>query len=254
MIDIHSHILPGVDDGSQNMEDSLQMAAMAAGSGSRAIVATPHSNQEGRFENFYTPQLAERFRMLRSEVSRAGIPLTVYPGMEIFASDDIEEKILSGRLIGLNHTRYYLVEFHFDETPSGISRCLNHIFRAGGIPLIAHPERYYCVQDRPELIYEWLQNGCLAQINKGSLFGRFGSGARQAAEILLFNGLVTCIGSDAHSPVRRTTHMRDTLSYLYDQLGEEITWLITEENPSRILKGLPVPVRGRDPRESRYLI
>ena len=252
MIDVHSHILPGVDDGSRNIEDSLRMAAMAAGSGSRAIIATPHSNQEGRFENYHSAQLSALFYALRDEIRRADIPITLYPGMEIFASEDIEEKILNGRLIGLNHTRYYLVEFHFDETPAAIRRCLDAVFHAGGIPLMAHPERYYCVQDRPALIYEWMQRGCLSQINKGSLFGRFGTGARQTAEILLFNGLVTCIGSDAHSPIRRTTHMRDTLSYLYDRLGDDITYLITEENPSRILKGLPIPVRGRYPEENDF--
>ena len=247
MIDIHTHILPGVDDGSPHMEDSLQMAAMAASSGSRALIATPHSNQEGRFENFYSEELEREFAALQEEIRLAGIPIAVYPGMEIFASGDIGEKITGGRLIGLNFSRYYLVEFYFDETPAVIKHCTDEIFAAGGIPLIAHPERYFCVQDRPELVYDWLQQGCLAQINKGSLFGRFGESARRAAETLLFNGLVTCIGSDAHSPFRRTTHVAELLDYLYDTLGEDITQLITEENPARILGNRPIPVRGRYP-------
>lgn len=248
MIDIHTHILPGVDDGSPHIEDSLRMASMAAASGTHALVATPHSNQEGHFENYYTAELALKFAELQEEIRLADIPLTLCAGMEIFASEDIGEKIAAGRLIGLNFSHYYLVEFYFDETPAVINHCIENIFAAGGVPLLAHPERYYCVQDDPVLVYEWLQQGCLAQINKGSLFGRFGMHALHTAETLLFNGLVTCIGSDAHSPFRRTTHVAELLDYLYGELGADITQLITEENPTRILEDRPIPVRGRYPR------
>lgn len=248
MIDMHSHILPGIDDGSPAMAQSLAMAAMAAESGTRHLTATPHSNQAGRFENYADDGKLERlFRTFQQELERAGIPLSVSLGMEIFASDDLYEKIRDHRLIGLNGSRYYLVEFHFDEDPLQIYRYLASVFRAGGIPLIAHPERYHCVQDTPALIYDWMQMGCLAQINRGSLFGRFGRAAMQTADTLLFNGLVTCIGSDAHSPWQRTTYMRDAELYLQEHLGPDITHLITEENPARILNNLPLETRGRLP-------
>ena len=253
MIDIHSHILPGIDDGSPDMEQSLAMAALAVEGGTHHLVATPHSNQVGRFENYASDGHLDRlFRIFRRELDRAEIPLTVSLGMEIFASDDLYEKIRDHRLISLNGSRYYLVEFHFDEDPLIIRRYLSSVFRAGGVPLIAHPERYFCVQDTPALIYDWLQDGCLAQINKGSLFGRFGRDAMRTANTLLFNGLVSCIGSDAHSPYRRTTHMRDTELYLQEHLGPDITRLITEENPARILNDLPVETRGRLPDASGY--
>lgn len=253
MIDMHAHILPGIDDGSPDMEQSLAMAALAVEGGTRHLVATPHSNQAGRFENYASDgRLGRLFRSFRRELDRADIPLTVSLGMEIFASDDMYEKIRDHRLIGLNGSRYYLVEFHFDEDPLTIHRHLMTIFRAGGVPLIAHPERYFCVQDTPALIYEWLQMGCLAQINKGSLFGRFGRDAMRTADTLLFNGLVSCIGSDAHSPYQRTTHMRDTELYLREHLGPEIAHLLTEENPTRILNNRPVETRGRLPGAEYY--
>lgn len=247
MIDVHCHILPGLDDGSPDMDSSVKMAAIAANSGTRCLVATPHSNQVGRYENYYTPGLENLFHTLKTALEAKSIPLKLFLGMEIFASDDLYEKITSGMLIGLNHSHHYLVEFHFDETPVRIQKYLNDILDAGGIPLIAHPERYYCVQDCPELVYDWLSMGCLAQINKGSLFGRFGRSPQAVAETLLFNGLVTCLGSDAHSPYRRTTDMEGTHRYLIHHLGHEITWLITEENPRRILNDLPVITHGRPP-------
>lgn len=247
MIDVHSHILPGLDDGSSDMEESLAMAELAVRGGTRHLVATPHANQEGRFENYAGARLVQSVRQLRQELIEADIPLTMSLGMEIFASDDLYEKIREKRLIGLNGSQYYLVEFSFDEDPVYIVHCLQMIFRAEGVPLMAHPERYYCVQDEPRLIYEWIQLGCLAQINKGSLFGRFGPGAQRTAEALLYNGLVTCIGSDAHSAYQRTPYMRDAEDYLTRNLGRDIMRLITEENPYRILNNLPVKMKGRRP-------
>ena len=251
MIDLHTHILPELDDGSQDMEDSLEMCALALEGGVDTIVATPHSNQMGRFENFHSEQLEQRFSLLKQAIAEEQLPIQLFLGMEIFASDDLEEKIRDGMLISLNHSRYYLIEFPFDALPWQIGEELEQIFAAGGIPLIAHPERYFCVQEQPALVYQWLQLGCLTQINKGSPLGRFGRHAAHTAEFLLANRLVTCVASDAHGPYIRTTFMGDIQEYLYDRFGESEMLRLTHENPYRILHDRPVPHHGSLPERRR---
>ena len=251
MIDLHTHILPGLDDGSQDMEDSLEMCALALEGGVDTIVATPHSNQLGRFENFHSEQLEQRFSLLKQAIAAEQLPVQLYLGMEIFASDDLEEKIHEGALISLNHSRYYLIEFPFDASPWQIGEELEQVFAAGGIPLIAHPERYFCVQEQPALVYQWLQLGCLTQVNKGSPLERFGRHAARTADFLLTNRLATCVASDAHSPYVRTTFMGDIQDYLYDRFGEAEMLRLTRENPYRILHDKPVPQHGSLPERRR---
>ena len=251
MIDIHAHILPGLDDGSGNLEESLEMAELAVESGVEIMVATPHSNQMGRFENFYSKRLIEKFEQLRTEVKKEKIPLKILNGMEIFASDDLAQKIKNKQLTGINGTEYYLVEFPFDAEPWWIKECLEDIFDTEKIPLIAHPERYFCVQDYPEIVYEWLQNGCVTQMNKGSILGRFGRNVRETTKILLQNDLISCMASDAHRSYIRTTHMEEAKEELIRLGGYDFAGYLTEKNPKRIIKNLPIPLHGRRPEKRR---
>lgn len=253
MIDIHTHILPGLDDGSQTLSDSLEMAELALESGVDTIIATPHSNQLGRFENFDLVHLKHVFSRLQQALQEEGIPLTLHLGMEIFASEDLCEKIQAGALLSLNRSRYYLVEFAFDEAPEFIGDILDGMLSVGAIPVIAHPERYFCVQDYPSLIYHWLQLGCFTQLNKGSIFGKFGRHAQIAADYLLRYRLATCIASDAHSPVMRTTHMRDIIEYLLETYGECEMLRLLFENPDRMIYDRDIPHHGSLPERRRGL-
>ena len=113
MIDLHTHILPGVDDGAPDLETSVLMAAVAAESGVTHLVATPHSNQRGAFENYASPALQVRFDCLRAAVREAGIPLELSLGMEIFGTGDVPKLLREGRLLTINGGRYLLIEFGF---------------------------------------------------------------------------------------------------------------------------------------------
>ena len=255
MIDIHAHILPDLDDGSEDMEESLEMAELAVESGVEIMAVTPHSNQMRRFENFQSEQLQTAFERLRMVLKKEKIPLKILNGMEIFASEDIAQKIKNKQLSGINGTDYYLVEFPFDADPWWIRECLEDIFDTGKIPLIAHPERYFCIQDYPELIYEWVQNGCVTQMNKGSILGRFGRSVMETAHILLKNDLISCIASDAHHSYIRTPHMSETKTALVHIGGYEYAWHLTEENPERIIKNIQIPLHGRRPdRRRKYFM
>ena len=253
MVDLHTHILPGVDDGSGSIEESLAMAEMASYAGTEILVATPHSNQKGRFENYYDKKMADRFTRLEEAVKAAGIPLIMVRGMEIMATDDMKERIIRKELISLNASSYYLVEFPFDAPPEWIQDRLNDILSLDKIPLIAHPERYYCAQDRPEYIYDWLKMGCLTQMNKGSMFGRFGRHAKDLAELMLRYRLVTVIGSDAHSPIQRTTHMGEAWDYVAEKMGMNWAFRLFERNGEKILRDEVVPRHWHRPeRRRRY--
>ncbi|MGN1014982.1 MAG: tyrosine-protein phosphatase [Butyricicoccus sp.] len=251
MIDVHAHILPGLDDGAESMEDTLELAELAVESHVDTIVATPHCNQVGRFENYWSEALREQVERVQAELRRQRIPLTLLPGMEIFASGDMGQKMSDGRLIGLNHTRYYLVEFPFDESPDQIGECLEEILTGGKIALIAHPERYFCVQEYPFLVYQWIQMGCRIQVNKGSILGRFGRYVARTADVLLRHELVTCVASDAHSPYMRTTFLEDAADYLAHRFGEGCVYELLEENPARMIQGAPIHMHARPPERKR---
>lgn len=237
MIDIHTHILPGIDDGADSLEEAYEMALMAMRSGVKALVATPHSNQSVDLGEDERSKQEKAFLELEQILIREQVPLKLYRGMENWSSIDITEKIESGKLITLNQTPYTLIEFGFDEEPWWIEAIMREVQGAGLIPIIAHPERYYCVQEEPELLQEWREHGALAQMNKGSILGRFGRGIEKTAEVLLRNRLFTCIASDAHHAYIRTTDMRELQYYLRRHYSQEEQDLLLRKNPLTIIQG-----------------
>lgn len=252
MVDLHVHILPGLDDGANNIDDALEMAEMAVESGVKRIVVTPHGNQMGRFENFYSDELVDSYQQFRQALDDERIPLEAFLGMEIFASEDMCQRMLEGSLIGLNGTDTYLIEFPFEADPFWIGEQLENVLDINKIPLIAHPERYFCVQEFPGLVYEWLSIGCLTQVNKGSVLGRFGRGAGVTSEILLNNDLVTCIASDGHSPYMRTPYMGEIRQLLEEHFSGQTAYRLLKENPERILANKKIPTHGNAPERKKW--
>lgn len=256
MIDIHAHILPGLDDGSDSMEESLEMAYIAVENGTRVIAATPHCNIPEQYENYEDSENGrEIFLRLCKELKQEKIPLKVVRGMEIYGVGDIRRLISERKLISLNHSGYYLIEFPFDMHPDEISDGLDMVFGAGGIPVLAHPERYYCVQDTPNLVYEWMLGGVLTQINKGSFLGSFGRREERTAVVLLEHGLITCLASDCHGTQWRSPDMRDIWRYIRSRAYEDTAQLLLDDNPRHILEGKSVVQRGMSPiREKRWFM
>lgn len=240
MIDIHTHILPGIDDGSENLEESLAMAELAWDSGVDVIVATPHANIPDLFENVDSPEWRRGFRRLQTYLKENDCKIQLVPGMEIFATEYVAERIRKGELISIHGSRYCLMEMAFDADPYWAEEIWDSVLQLGKVPVIAHPERYFCIQDEPAILYEWMKMGCLSQMNKGSVFGRFGRSAERTARTLLDHNLVTCVASDAHSPFRRTTFMADIQDFLLDQYGERRMERLLVQNPKRILEDQPI--------------
>ncbi len=240
MIDIHTHILPEIDDGAESLEEAYEMAVMAVRSGVKALVATPHSNQRVDFLDAELKRQEKAFVELEQILLQEKVPLKLYRGMEIWSSVDIVEKIKLGKLITLNQTSYVLVEFAFDEEPWWIEAMIEELQGAGLVPILAHPERYFCVQEEPNLLQEWRMQGALAQMNKGSILGRFGRGIERTAEVLLRNRLFTCIASDAHHAYIRTTDMKELHYYLQRHYSLEEQDRLLRQNPLAVLRGIKI--------------
>lgn len=250
MIDLHCHILPGIDDGAASAEIACAMAEHAWQSGVTAIVATPHCNLPGFRHNYRGEAYAARLDRLRELLQQRSIPIRLLPGAEVFADpENIRDLIAERRLITLNHSRYLLVEFDFGTPPQLLCRTLDAIRNRGLIPVIAHPERYAAVQDRPALAAQWFYQGYLLQLNKGSLLGLLGRRAMETGRGLLAHGLAHVIASDAHDDVRRTTGFRSLLPVLEALCPPEYQALLLHDNARHILRDEPVPIPTPDDSE-----
>jgi protein-tyrosine phosphatase len=235
MIDLHSHILPGQDDGAQSLRDSLEMARMAVDSGVVAMVATPHC-MDNRTREVYAA-----WKLLGEALKESGIPLRLFLGMEIFGTPDTARLLREKKLFTLNGSRYPLVEFSFQSDGQEETAILRSIRKAGYRPVVAHPERYAYVQQDPGIINRWYRMGCLLQVNRGSLMGRFGGRAQETAMELVDRGFATVVASDAHSPQMRTPWMEDVRELLSSEISPLCARVLLKDNPKRILRNEDMP-------------
>lgn len=236
MIDIHAHIIPGIDDGADSLNTAVAMARDAWNSGVRAVVATPHCAKPGGKSNFYSQELLGWLERLQKIIWQQGIELKLYPGMEIFVTSDFASQLESGKFLSLAGSRYLLVEFYFDESPSFIEETLALIWNCGLVPVLAHPERYYCVQWDPGMAASWADYGCVLQLNRGSIQGKLGMPAQKSAWELLQMGKAHVVASDAHGSVSRRMELKSVML----ELGEKLSWSYASkllvENPRSILR------------------
>lgn len=235
MIDLHCHILPGMDDGAQSFEESLAMAAMAAGHGIRHIAATPHCVIGGARD------VVNGVAVLQELLQEEHIPVRLYPGMEIVGTFDTARLLREKKLLTLNDSRYPLIEFAFDTDGEEETEILQSVIDAGYTPLIAHPERYRCVCQTPELVNLWAKMGCLFQVNRGSLLGRYGHSAQQMSMALVRRGFAAVVATDAHSSVMRVPRARDVYELLFQSFSPIVAETLMERNPEWILNDKLLP-------------
>ncbi len=235
MIDLHCHILPGLDDGSERFEESLAMAAMAAGHGIHHIAATPHC------VTGMVREVTEGVAMLQELLKEEHIPVRLYPGMEIFGTYDTARLLREKKLLTLNGSRYPLIEFAFHTDGEEETDILQSVIDAGFTPLVAHPERYDCICHQPHLVNKWKKMGCLFQVNRGSLLGRNGYNAQQMAMALVRRGFATVIATDAHSPVVRTPRARDVYELVFQTVSPVAAEMLMNRNPEWILHDKRLP-------------
>ncbi len=252
MIDIHNHIVWGIDDGSSNEDISLEMGLIAVSSGISDIIATPHCIP-GSFENYCGQEFDEAFFRLREKLKqeRSTSRLNIHRGMEVFACETTPQDLESGRICCLAESNYMLIECEFGEDPWFFRDVLGALLQRGVRPIIAHPERYYFVQDDTRFIFDLLNMGCALQLDSASITGDFGRECRSVALELLSSSAVQLVGSDAHDTATRTPDMREAADIVARNFSVNYANLLFYENPKRILSNRTLLFRGQSPSGGR---
>jgi len=237
-VDLHNHILPGIDDGPQDWEESIRMAKVAQEEGIIAVAATPHNIGFGREVNQnLVLYLVEE---LRARLRREGIELEVFPGIEVMVMPEVFLFLEEGKAFTLNGSKYILVELPYTFYPVYSEYVLFKLMERGYRPILAHPERYVYFQNRPELLKPLVESGLLLQVTSGSITGELGGKAREFSRHLLQEGLVHIIATDAHSAKWRKPAMREAVEEAAQIVGWEKALAMASHNPKAILEGKEV--------------
>lgn len=240
MIDIHLHILPGVDDGPASLDEALSLAYSLVQEGVRVAVATPHYNDE--YPQRPAREIYERVQALQFELSRRAIPLRLLAGHEALIKPGLVEDIQLGRLATLNGSRYLLLELWNNMWLPETEQVIFELRACGIVPVLAHPERYLAIQQDSGRLAALLDQGVLAQLTAGSLVGIQGRTARKCAETLLKRGLIHCIASDAHGPHRRPPAIRDGLRAVERLVGQAQAQRLIQSHPASIVQNQELSV------------
>jgi protein-tyrosine phosphatase len=260
MIDLHNHILFGIDDGPNAIEESIQMCRIGYQDGIRTIVATPHI-LPGIYQNNRSTILS-KVQELRTALVHSELPacpvgrrtpnpelsLRILPGADVHFSSDILHRYEEGEIVTVNDQgRYLMVEFAFQGVPYQAEEVLFKLLTKGITPIISHPERNMEIGERPKRYYEMIRIGCLGQVTAMSLTGDFGTGVRRIAEKLLSKRLIHVISSDAHSAYGRPPILSAAVKAAEKIVGKEEAMRMVTEYPQAILEGRKPNVPGPIP-------
>jgi len=236
MVDLHCHILPGLDDGAKTIEDSLAMAEDAIADGITHLVCTPHANPQYRFD--FSKVQAAREELQKRVEGR----LTVATGCD-FHLDHENFTLLKKDPAPycINQKDYLLVEFNEFSIPPAMDQTLHELQLMGLRLIITHPERNGILRTQPERLQAWVRMGCYTQVTAGSLTGIFGPGVQEDAWMWIRQGLVHFVSSDGHNTARRPVKLRFAFDVIAGERGEALARALLVENPLAALAGEPLP-------------
>lgn len=234
MIDIHSHILPNVDDGARCIEESVDMVKIYLDNGIKKVIATPHYI-EG-YKNNSKEQNMIVLERLREVLYQEGLDIEIYMGNEIYATNEIFKFLEEKNVATLNDSRYILLEFPMFDMPIFVEDLIYKLLLKDYVPIIAHPERNKKIIDDPNILYNLINKGALAQLNLPSLEGRYGDEIKTTVEILLKHNMIHFVGTDAHSKYERSPRVNNSLNILKDLVDDETFEQITCKNPSKVIE------------------
>ncbi len=232
MIDIHNHLIFGIDDGARDLDETVEMCSIAEKDGITEIIATPHYdigvwNNEG---------IENKLNLITNELDKRGINVKIYRGNEIYLSLNSFQQLLDGLCFSLNNSRYVLVEFSMMDIPNFVFDALYNLRIKGYIPIIAHPERNSRIIEDPQLVYDFILEGCLIQINGTCLTGNCGKECQKLSELLIKHNMVHFIASDAHSSRYRTPVLSHALSHVQRIAGTAAGERLLYTNPGAVIK------------------
>ena len=232
MLDMHAHILPGVDDGPETIEESMQIIEIAVKEGITDIIATSHA---------YSPQydvpkaqVLQKLNQLTQEVKARGLSINLHAGQEIRIHEFVPEMIKTGKALTLADSKYVLIELPSGRIPAFTVKVIQEFLVMGKVPIIAHPERNRAIASKPSLLRGLVNHGALAQVTAGSLAGHFGKNVQKLSLQLVESNLIHAFGSDVHNLKTRPALFEKGLDYLdKHKLHDQVDILL--ENNARIL-------------------
>ncbi|MDZ4164454.1 MAG: CpsB/CapC family capsule biosynthesis tyrosine phosphatase [Smithellaceae bacterium] len=239
MIDIHCHILPGLDDGPESLDEAMEMCLRAAAEGVRTIVATPHF-KPGTYECAGADILAA-VAALNEAIEKEGLELRICTGAEVAVSPEMQACLKPGGYLTINNGRYFLAEFPPLSVPSHWDAFLLSFLDAGMRPIIVHPERNTWFINHREALAAAVQSGIMVQITATSVTGGFGPEARDFSAYLLSHNLVHAIASDGHSADLRPALLAEAAGIAADLIGKERATALTTSIPQAIIENRPIP-------------
>lgn len=251
MIDIHCHILPGLDDGAKHMEESVRMARYAANQGIHAVIATPH-HKTTRYENDRATVL-EAVHQLNTRLREEHIPLKVHPGQEIRVFEHMGHTFDETELLSLNETGVYvLIELPSHEIPRYTDHLIYNLLTQGYVPIIAHPERNQVILDDVDVLYQFVKTGALSQVTASSLTGKLGKKVRKFSEQLIEHHLAHVVASDAHGLERRGFDLQEAYQSVRKRMDTSYVSMLSE-NAYDILNGERIHLYEPKPLKSKGL-
>lgn len=243
MIDIHAHILPGLDDGAKTWEQSLQMARMAVEDGIKMMVATPHLFKSRTIDMKQVnpkERILRHVDELRRKLLEEEIPLEIIPGCDFPISFESLQLLDSGQALTINDAnRYLLLELPDTSLPPAIQEVCFHLQSRGITPIITHPERHLIIQEAPSKLKRLIDLGCLTQMTGNSLTGWFGRRVKKISRQLVKLGYVHLLATDAHDLKRRPPLLKQALIELSRLVGENRALAMVSDIPAKIIRGEP---------------
>ena len=243
MIDLHSHILPGIDDGAANMAATLDMARLAVADGVRIMACTPHM-MPPLYPN-HSGIIQPAVEAAQRAIDESGIDLRLIAGAEVHLAPDLLKQLRSGYAQTFGSTSYFLLEPSHTITPPQFERFVKAIIDAGYRPIIAHPERLTWIEQHYALICAVDEAGAAMQLTAGALLGQFGSRPRYWAERMLSEGRVDIIASDAHDARRRLPGLSAGMAAAAVIVGADSARAMVLDNPAAVLRDQPLPAKKR---------
>ena len=252
MIDIHSHILPDIDDGARSMDEALEMARIAAEDGITHMVSTPHMFN-GISDNPDPSELMDRVAALNEAIG--GTP-AILPGNEVHVSHEIAEQAKNNRVMKLNGRNYLLVEFPQLTVPIGADEIFYKLLLQGVRPILVHPERNGQIQTRPSIVGKFVERGVYVQVTAMSMTGEFGPAAKSCAGTLLQHNCVHFLATDTHRHKSRPPILSKGRDAAAAIIGEERARALVETNPQAAINGealqVPLPIPFGSSSESSF--
>ena len=236
MIDFHNHVLPNIDDGSKSLEMSLNMLRFASEQGITDVVNTVHyKHPKVEYRNLNYSFIHGEIKKLQNELDKNQISIKLHLASEVFFNPTIES-LIDDPLAVFSVKKFMLIEFQPHIIPDFQTELLFNLKMAGVNPIIAHPERYLSVQNEINTVFDWLNLGCLIQIDAGSVLGTFGKGTKKCSERIIKNGWAQILGSDAHNDKKRNFCLAEAYNTIFKWIGKDAHKLVFD-NPKALIEG-----------------